>query len=95
MNRLTYWLWTVCILTVFIAALTLAGQYADDQPVFTWSVIAAYVISLGVCRFKRALDMGSRQPWVWAIFGAIPLVHLICGCFASAPHAALQPVPAE
>jgi hypothetical protein len=97
MNRLTYWLWTLCIVMVFIAACTLLGP-ADRPPAFAWSVIAAYVISLGVLRYRRALDMGSRQPLAWAIFGTIPLFHLMCGCYqsaASATPATSQPVPAE
>lgn len=85
MNRLTYWLWTVCIVTAFVALLAVSGRFVDpsNQDNLVAFVTIAYVFALGYLRFVRAQDMGSKHPFAWAVLGAIPLVHLICGCYAS------------
>ena len=84
MNRLNYWLWTgfgvaALIATNTVVTTTMAFQ---DQSGAMGCAAFAYVIGLGIVRYKRALDVGNH-PIAWALLGAIPILHLILGCMKS------------
>ena len=86
MNRISYWLWTICGVASLIAidSMIVKTMAFQDQSACIDTTAIAYVILLGWLRYARAKDIGSKQPIVWTIFGAIPLIHLILGCYRSA-----------
>jgi hypothetical protein len=84
MNRLNYWLWTACGVAGLVATDTIISTTMafPDQGGAMGTAAFAYVIALGILRYKRALDVG-QHPIAWAILGAIPVLHLILGCIKS------------
>lgn len=97
MNRLSYWLWTGCGIAGLVAvnSVIVKTMAFQDQSACIGAAAIVYVIILGYLRYARAKDIGSKQPIVWTIFGAIPLIHLILGCYRSALAApvAIDPPP--